>query len=127
MACGAGHLAITATKASAVVTGIDIATNLVEQAKARAQRENLTIQFEEGDAEQLPYPDAAFDLVCSHFGAMFAPRPERVAAELVRVCRPGGQIAMANWTPQGFAERMFKATGAHVPSPPGIPRRLMGR
>lgn len=125
VACGAGHLAITATKASAVVTGIDIATNLVEQAKARAQRENLTIQFEEGDAEQLPYPDAAFDLVCSHFGAMFAPRPERVAAELVRVCRPGGQIAMANWTPQGFAGQMFKATGAHVPSPPGIPPAVL--
>ena len=81
----------------------------------------MTIQFDEGDAEKLPYADAAFDEVVSMFGAMFAPRPELVAAELVRVCRPGGRIAMANWTPDGFVGQMFKITGKHVPPPPGMP------
>jgi SAM-dependent methyltransferase len=81
----------------------------------------LTIQFDEGDAENLPYPDAAFDEVVSMFGAMFAPRPELAAAELVRVCRSGGRIAMANWTPGGFIGQMFKLTGKHVAPPPGLP------
>lgn len=120
VACGSGNLAIPAARAGAVVTGVDIATNLLEQARARAEAEGLTIQFDEGDAENLPYPDAAFDVVVSMFGAMFAPRPELVAAELVRVCRPGGRIAMANWTPDSFAGQMFKIGGKYVP-PPNIP------
>ncbi len=77
--------------------------NLLEQARARAESEGLVIQFDNGDAERLPYEDAAFEVVVSMFGAMFAPRPELAAAELVRVCRPDGRIAMANWTPAGFA------------------------
>ncbi len=85
----------------------------------------MNVQFDEGDAEQLLYPDASFDLVISQFGAMFAPRPERVAAEFVRVCRPSGQIVMANWTPRGFIGQMFKATGVHVPPPPGVPPALL--
>ena len=125
VACGTGSLTIPAAKAGATVTGVDIATNLLEQARARAKHEGLNIQFDEGDAEQLPYPDASFDLVVSQFGAMFAPRPERVAAELTRVCRPGGKIAMANWTPRGFSGQMFKATGAHVPPPPGVPPAVL--
>jgi len=124
VACGSGNLAIPAARAGAVVTGVDIAPNLVEQARARAASENLTIQFDEGDAENLPYDDAAFDVVVSMFGAMFAPRPELVAAELVRVCRPGGKIAMANWTPEGFIGQMFKVTGKHVPPPPNMPSPL---
>ncbi|MEK6337472.1 MAG: class I SAM-dependent methyltransferase [Acidobacteriota bacterium] len=121
VACGSGNLSIPAARAGAIVTGVDIATNLIEQARARAKSEGLTIQFDEGDAENLPYDDASFDAVVSMFGAMFAPRPELVAAELVRVCRPGGRIAMANWTPAGFVGQMFKLTGKHVPPPPNMP------
>jgi SAM-dependent methyltransferase len=121
VACGSGNLAIPAARAGANVTGVDIAPNLLEQARARAASEGLTIQFDEGDAENLPYPDAAFDEVVSMFGAMFAPRPELAAAELVRVCRPGGRIAMANWTPGGFIGQMFKLTGKHVSPPSGLP------
>lgn len=124
VACGSGNLAIPAARAGAVVTGVDIATNLLEQARARAASESLTIRFDEGDAENLPYADAAFDVVMSMFGAMFAPRPELVAAELARVCRPGGRIAMANWTPEGFIGQMFKITGKHVPPPANMPSPL---
>ena len=121
VACGSGNLAIPAARIGAIVTGVDIAPNLLEQARARARAESLTIQFDEGDAEKLPYADAAFDVVVSMYGAMFAPRPELVAAELVRVCRPGGRIAMANWTPDGFIGQMFKIGGRHVPPPPNMP------
>lgn len=125
VACGTGNVSVPAARAGAEVTGVDIAANLLEQARARAAAEGLKIQFDEGDAEQLPYVDASFDLVTSMFGAMFAPRPERVAVELVRVCRPGGRVAMANWTPEGFVGQMFKATARHVPPPQGIPSPLL--
>jgi 2-polyprenyl-3-methyl-5-hydroxy-6-metoxy-1,4-benzoquinol methylase len=118
VACGAGQIAIPAARAGVQVTGIDIASNLIEQARARAKAEGVEAQFDEGDAEMLPYPDASFDMVVSLIGAMFAPRPECVAAELVRVCRPGGRIAMANWTPEGHIGQMFKIIGKHVPPPP---------
>jgi len=95
VACGAGQIAIPAARAGVDVTGIDIAANLIDQAQARARAEKLDVRFDEGDAERLPYADASFDLVVSLIGAMFAPVPERVAAELVRVCRPGGRIVMA--------------------------------
>ena len=121
VACGTGNLAIPAARAGAIVTGVDIAPNLVEQARARAAAENLECQFDEGDAENLPYDDAYFDTVVTMFGAMFAPRPEVTAAELVRVCRPGGRIAMANWTPTAFTGKMFKTSARHVPPPPNIP------
>ncbi len=118
VACGAGQIAIPAARAGAQVTGVDIASNLIEQAQARAKAEGVDAQFEEGDAEMLPCKDSAYDLVVSLIGAMFAPRPERVAAELVRACRPGGRIAMANWTPEGLVGQMFKIIGKHVPPPP---------
>ena len=121
VACGSGNLAIPAARTGARVTGVDIATNLLEQARARAESEGLTIQFDEGDAESLPYDDGAFDVVITMFGAMFAPRPELVSSELVRVCEPGGLIAMANWTPAGHIGQMFKITGKHVPPPPTMP------
>ena len=121
VACGAGQTAIPMAQAGAKVTGIDIATNLIEQARARAQAENLDAHFDEGDAEMLPYEDASFDIVVSLIGAMFAPRPELVAAELKRVCRPGGKIIMGNWTPSGFVGQMFKTHGKHVPSPAIMP------
>jgi SAM-dependent methyltransferase len=117
VASGAGQTAIPMSRAGAKVTGIDIATNLIEKARDRAQAENLDARFEEGDAEMLPYPDGSFDIVISLIGAMFAPRPELVAAELKRVCRPGGRIIMGNWTPTGFVGQMFKIHGKHVPPP----------
>lgn len=121
VACGTGNLSVPAARTGAVVTGVDIVTNLLEQARTRAAAEGLTVQFDEGDAEKLPYPDASFDAVISMFGVMFAPRPELAAAELVRVCRPGGTIALANWTPSGFVGQMFKTIAGHVPSPAGMP------
>lgn len=120
VACGTGNLAIPAAKAGALVTGVDIAPNSVEQARENAKAAGLNIRFDEGDAEALPYSDASFDAVVTMFGAMFAPRPELVAAELKRVTRPGGLIAMANWTPSGFIGQMFKTTSAHFPPPPGM-------
>jgi SAM-dependent methyltransferase len=124
VACGTGNLALPAAKAGAVVTGVDIAPNLVAQARKRAEAENLNCQFDEGDAEALPYEDGSFDTVVTMFGAMFAPRPERVAEELTRVCRSGGRIAMANWIPTGFIGQMFKITASHVP-PPNMPSPVL--
>lgn len=118
--CGSGQVALIAARAGATVTGCDIATNWLEQARTRAAAAGLEITFEEGDAEALPYKDGQFDAVTSLFGAMFAPRPELVAAELTRVCRPGGTIAMANWTPGGFIGQMFKTIARHI-APSGMP------
>lgn len=125
VACGTGNLAIPAARAGATVTGVDIAPNLVEQARERAKAEGVRAQFDEGDAEELPYKDGSFDLVLTMFGAMFGPRPERVAVELTRVCRPGGRIVMANWVPTGFIGQVFKATSAHVPPPAGMPSPVL--
>ncbi|HEY2620561.1 MAG TPA: methyltransferase domain-containing protein [Acetobacteraceae bacterium] len=125
VACGSGNLAIPAAKAGAIVTGIDIAPNLLDQARARAAGETLDIRFEEGDAEDLPFEGGAFDVVVSMFGAMFAPRPEVVAGELTRVCRHGGRIALASWTPSGFIGELFRVTGRHVPPPAGVPSPLL--
>ncbi|MBS0161009.1 MAG: class I SAM-dependent methyltransferase, partial [Nitrospira sp.] len=97
--CGSGQLALIAAKDGLEVTGVDIAPNWVERARARAQAEGLRVRFDQGDAEALPYADKSFDLVVSILGAMFAPRPDLVAQELLRVCVPGGTVAMANWTP----------------------------
>ena len=120
VACGTGNLALPLARQGCIVTGVDIAPNLLEQARERAAAENLTVTFDEGDAEQLPYADASFDAVVSMFGAMFAPRPEVVASELARVVKPGGRLAMANWNPASFSGQMFAVTGRHVPPPPGI-------
>lgn len=125
VACGTGNSAIPAARAGAQVTGVDIATNLLEQAKKRAASEQLNIRFDEGDAEDLPYADQSFDIVVTMFGAMFAPRPGRVAAELIRVCKPGGMIAMANWTPRGFVAKSMQVTAKMVPPPPGVPLPLL--
>jgi SAM-dependent methyltransferase len=121
VATGTGNLAIPIARLGCSVTGVDIAANLLVQARERAEAEQLTIQFDEGDAEQLPYPDASFDAVVTMFGAMFAPRPALVASELARVLKPGGLLAMANWNPDSFSGQMFKVGGKHSPPPPGIP------
>jgi ubiquinone/menaquinone biosynthesis C-methylase UbiE len=125
VACGTGNLAIPAAEAGAAVTGLDIALNLLTEARARAARKGVEVQFREGDAEALPCDDGAFDLVVSMFGAMFALRPEVAASELVRVCRPGGRVAMANWTPTGFIGELFKVTGRHVAPAAGAPSPLL--
>jgi ubiquinone/menaquinone biosynthesis C-methylase UbiE len=122
--CGAGQLALIAARAGAQATGCDISTNWLESARARAAAEGLQVTFEEGDAESLPYTDAQFDVVTSLIGAMFAPRPDRVASELARVCRPGGMLAMANWTPAGFVGQMFKTISKHI-APFGMPAPVL--
>lgn len=122
--CGSGQLALMAAKDGLEVTGVDIAGNWVERARARAQAEGLRARFEEADAEALPFEDASFDVVSSLIGAMFAPRPELVAKELLRVCVPGGTIAMANWTPEGFIGQMFKTVGKFI-APSGLPSPVL--
>jgi ubiquinone/menaquinone biosynthesis C-methylase UbiE len=125
VACGTGNLAIPAARSGAKVTGVDIAANLLEQARQRAASEGLDVSFSEGDAEQLPGATGTFDVVMSMFGAMFAPQPEKVAAELIRVCRPGGTIAMANWTRDGLVGETFVVTARFVPPPDGVPSPLL--
>ncbi len=127
VACGTGNQAIPAARKGADVTALDIAPNLLAQARTRAVEEAVDIHFVEGDAEDLPFGDQSFDVVYSMFGAMFAPRPDRAAAELQRVCKPGGLIAMANWTPEGVPGQLFAVSAKHLPSPPGTqPPSLWG-
>jgi SAM-dependent methyltransferase len=120
VACGTGNATIPAARSGAEVVGVDIATNLLDEARQRAAAENVAIKFQEGDAEELPFSDGEFDVVISMFGAMFAPRPERAASELVRVAKSGGLIAMANWTPEGFVGKTFRASSEFAPPPAGI-------
>jgi SAM-dependent methyltransferase len=125
VASGTGNLALPAARAGASVTGIDIAANLIAQAEARAAAEQLPIDFEVGNAEHLPYEDGTFQTVVTMFGAMFAARPDRAAAEMLRVTRSGGRIAMASWTPTGFIGEMLKTTVRYVPPPAGVPSPLL--
>ena len=126
VACGTGNLSFPAARAGAIVTGVDIAPNLLATARARALAKFPSIQFDEGDAEAMSYADASFDEVVTMFGAMFAPQPKLVASELARVCRPGGRLSMANWTPTGFIGQMFKVTSWHVAPPPMASPLLWG-
>jgi ubiquinone/menaquinone biosynthesis C-methylase UbiE len=122
VACGTGNLAVIAARQGCEVHGIDIAGNLIEQARARAGKARLKIDFREADAEALPFTESRFDFVVSMFGVMFTPQPDVAVAELRRVTRPGGQIALANWTPEGFIGKMFKVFQAHLPPPAaGVP------
>lgn len=126
VACGSGNLAVIAARQGCATCGVDIAANLVAQARQRAAAEGVDVDFAEGDAEALPYPEKAFDAVVTMFGAMFAPRPEVVASELHRATRPGGFVAMANWTPEGFIGRMFEVFKRHLPpGPAGIPSVML--
>ena len=124
VACGSGQVALLAAKDGVQATGVDIAPNLVKRAQARASAEGLAARFVEGDAEALPFDDATFDVVVSLVGAMFAPRPELVANELLRVCSPGGLIAMGNWTAQGFVGQMFKTIARFI-APSGMPSPVL--
>lgn len=125
VACGTGTASIPAARTGADVTGMDLAGNLIEQAIANAKREGLAAKFEIGDAEDLPYEDDTFDVVISMFGAMFAPRPDVTASELLRVTKPGGLIAMANWTPDSFIGQSFKLYAGYRPPPPGVPAPVL--
>jgi SAM-dependent methyltransferase len=125
--CGAGQSAIPAARRGHVVTGIDIAENLIERARARASDAGIDARFDVGDTEELPYADGSFDVVISMIGAMFAPRPERVAREIARVLRPDGRLYMVNWTPRSMPAQMFKCVAGITPPPPGfIPPSLWG-
>ena len=120
IACGSGNVALVAARRYCNVAGIDIAENLIDRARQRAAAEGSQIDFRVGDAQDLPYPDASFDIVFSVFGAMFAPDQSKAAREMLRVCRPGGRIVMANWMPEGFGVDFFGAHARHAPPPEGL-------
>jgi SAM-dependent methyltransferase len=119
VAAGNGNVSLAAARRWCDVTATDYVPALLERARERAQADRLPITFQEADAEALPYPDGEFDVVFSTFGVMFTPDQERAAAELLRVCKPGGRIGLANWTPGGFIGQLFKTVGRHVSPPPG--------
>jgi SAM-dependent methyltransferase len=119
VATGTGHVAIAAARRFCQSTGIDYVPALVDTAHARAAAEGLDIEFREADAENLPFADASFDYVMSAIGVMFTADHERAARELVRVCKPGGRVAVANWTPAGFIGQLLKTVGKYAPPPPG--------
>ena len=121
VAAGNGNVTLAAARRWCEVTSTDYVPALLQRGRERAAAEGLHwIDFREADVEALPFDDGAFDAVVSTFGCMFAPNPKRVAAELLRACRPGGQIGLANWTPEGFVGQLFKTIGKHVPPPAGI-------
>lgn len=120
VACGSGNTALAAARCFGRVTGVDFVPALLEHGRARAAAELLEVEFVEGDAQELPFPDATFDVVLSTFGAMFAPDQEKTAAELLRVTKPGGRIGMANWVPGDFVDDVFRTTTKHLPPPPGL-------
>jgi ubiquinone/menaquinone biosynthesis C-methylase UbiE len=119
IATGTGHVALAAARRSAIAYGMDYVPELLDIARRRAAAEELTVEFTEADAENLPYADASFDFVLSAIGVMFSADHARAARELVRVARPGGRIGLASWTPEGFVGGMLAAVGRHVAPPPG--------
>jgi SAM-dependent methyltransferase len=124
VAAGNGNAALAAARRGCDVTATDYVEALLDRARRRADADGLPLETRVADAENLPFDDASFDCVLSTFGVMFTPDQERAAAELLRVCRPGGRIGLANWTPDGFVGRMFKIVGQHVPPPAGVPSPL---
>jgi ubiquinone/menaquinone biosynthesis C-methylase UbiE len=121
VATGNGNAALAAARRGAVVTASDFVGQLLGRTGARAAAEGLAVELQPADAENLPFDDATFDLVLSTFGVMFTPEPDVAATELLRVCRPGGRIGLANWTPSGFVGQMFDVVGRHVPLLAGLP------
>ncbi len=120
IAAGNGNATLAAARRFADVVSTDYVGDLLERGRERARAERLTVAFQEADAEALPYPDASFDVVLSTFGVMFTPNQAKAAAEMARVCRAGGRIGLANWTPDSFIGRLFKVIGSHVPPPAGV-------
>src|SRR2546423_8067324 len=128
LACGSGNAAMAGGRRFADVVGVDYVPELLAHGRERAAAEGLEVEFVDGDAQALPFDDGSFDVVLSTFGAMFAPDQEKTASELMRVCRPGGRIGMANWTPEGLiGGGLFAVIAQHAPPPPGInPPSLWG-
>ena len=120
VATGSGNAALAAARRHCDAVGIDYVATLLERGRIRAEAERLSVEFLEGDAEQLPFPAATFDAVLSIYGVMFAPHHQLAAAELVRVCRPGGRIALACWTPEGFIGETFRLFSRYLPPIPGL-------
>lgn len=119
VAAGNGNVTLAAARRGGEVTSTDYVPALLERGRARAAAEGLNITMQEADAEALPFADASFDVVVSTFGVMFTPNQEKAASELIRVCKPGGKIGLANWTPEGFIGQVFKTIGKHMPPPAG--------
>ncbi len=127
VAAGNGNATLAAARRWCDVVSSDYVPALLERGKARASAEGLAVQFEQADAENLPFEDGSFDVVLSTFGVMFTPNQEKSASELARVCRPGGKIGLANWTPASFIGELFKVIGRYIPPPPGVkPPSLWG-
>ena len=120
VAAGNGNVSLAAARRGCDVVATDYVPALLERARERATAERLDLEFREADAEALPFADGSFDAVVSTFGVMFTPDQDRAAAEMVRVCRPGGKIGLANWTPEGFIGQVFKTIGKHLPPPAGV-------
>jgi SAM-dependent methyltransferase len=120
VAAGNGNATLAAARRFAQVTSTDYVPSLLEKGRARAAAEGLAIDFRVADAEDLPFPEASFDVVLSTFGAMFTPDHARPAREMLRVVRSGGRIGLANWTPEGFLGALFRLIGAYVPAPAGL-------
>jgi ubiquinone/menaquinone biosynthesis C-methylase UbiE len=120
VAAGNGNVSLAAARRWCEVASTDYVPALLERGRARAAAEGLRISFREADAEELPFPDKSFDAVVSTFGVMFTPNQDKAASELMRVCKRGGKIGLANWTPDGFIGQVFKAIGRHVPPPAGV-------
>jgi len=125
VATGSGNAAIAAARHGCDAVGVDYVPALLDRGRKRAAAEGLAVELLEGDAESLPFPDASFDAVTSVFGSMFAPDHAQTAAELLRVCRPGGTIALASWTPDGFIGELFRTVAKHVPPPAGVPSPML--
>jgi ubiquinone/menaquinone biosynthesis C-methylase UbiE len=125
VATGSGNAAIAAARLGCTAVGVDYVPALLVRGRGRAVAEGLDVELLDGDAEALPFADASFDAVTSVFGSMFAPDHAQAAAELLRVCRPGGTIALASWTPEGFIGELFRTTAAHVPPPAGVPSPML--
>jgi ubiquinone/menaquinone biosynthesis C-methylase UbiE len=119
VAAGNGNATLAAARRFADVVSTDYVGALLERGRERAKADRLPVTFQEADAEALPFADASFDVVLSTFGVMFAPNQQQAANELIRVCRPGGKIGLANWTPESFIGKLFKTIGKYVPPAPG--------
>ncbi len=127
VAAGNGNATLAAARRWGDVTSTDYVAALLERGRAKAAAERLSVTFQEADAEQLPFADSSFDVVLSVFGVMFTPNQEQAAQELLRVCRPGGKIGLANWTPEGFIGQVFRTIGKYIPPAPGVkPPALWG-
>ncbi|HSD76932.1 MAG TPA: methyltransferase domain-containing protein [Solirubrobacteraceae bacterium] len=125
VASGSANATLAAARSGCDAVGIDYVPELLQRGRERARAEGLDVELVEGDAEALPVDDGAFDAVLSVVGVMFAPDHRRAAAELLRACRPGGTIALANWTPRGFVGQLLRTVGAHVPPPAGVASPLL--